>query len=76
MGDRDAIDVREVMRMPGWKVIEGELEDMIKADEERLATIDVAGKSPEEIGGEYLTHRMHADGIRDALDTAHKYHER
>lgn len=76
MEERDAIEVREVLRMAGWNVIERDIQSMIQASEERIRAIEVSGKTTEEIGSEYLVHKRYVDGLKDALTAAKKYHER
>lgn len=75
MSDQDSIDVREMMRSPGWAVVERDLQDLILADTDRIRSIDVDGKTAQDIGTEYLHARRHVDGLLDALSTVLKHEQ-
>lgn len=74
--ERTPIEVREMMRTPGWVAVVSDVHGLIRADEERISTMEIDGRSPEDVGAEYIALRRHADGLRDALAQANKYNER
>ena len=73
MNERDPIEVREMLRSSGWKIVKRDIENAIKSYDELLKNID--DELPiEEIGSKHVKYKRVIDGLREAIIIAEKYY--
>lgn len=71
--DRDAIiergrDVQEMEKSPGYKALKLELEREISDQESLLRRIETDGRTPSDVGAEYIAIVQRVSGLRRAFE--------
>lgn len=63
----DKRDFLEVLRLPGWAIYIKRIQDLIRQKEEELRTLEIEGKTSDQIGIQHLMLDREIAGLKHAL---------
>lgn len=63
-----ALDVEEMEKTAGWKLVRDQIESEIATLEADLGRIQMAGRSPVDIGSDYITTAQGINGLKRVLE--------
>lgn len=71
--DRDEIidrgrDVQEMEKSPGWTAVKSQLQSEIEESQQMLQHIEIAGRSPADVGAAYIAIIQRVSGLKRTLE--------